>query len=502
MSHESTGDARVQTCDLLVLGGGPGGYSAAFRGADLGLSTIIVERDATLGGVCLNVGCIPSKALLHVAAVSEAAFELGSKGLTFGERALDLDKLRTWQKSVVGKLSSGLARLAQQRNVRVVSGSGSFVDGRRLLVTGTKGETQTIHFTSAVIAAGSEPVDPYAILPGGQVEGGAPSGRSPRIVDSTGALALPILPKSMLVVGGGVIGLELATVYSALGARVDVVEKGDRLLAGADQDLVGVWRMRNHGRFRRTLLGSVVSAIKEQPEGLEVTFSTADREPTVYELILVAVGRTPNGHKIGAAAAGIEVDDRGFIGVDSQMRTNVAHVFAVGDIVRGPMLAHKAAHQGHVAAEAAAGRPAHFDASVIPEVAYTDPEIAWAGVTEEGAHERGQRVRVAVFPWGASGRAIANDRAEGFTKLLVDEATGRVVGGGIVGTHAGDLIGELVLAIEMGCHPDDIAKTIHPHPTLCESIGLTAAVLQGVCTDLPRDAAAVRELERRAERRV
>ena len=489
MSHESTDNARVHTCDLLVLGGGPGGYSAAFRGADLGLSTIIVERDATLGGVCLNVGCIPSKALLHVAAVSEAALELSSKGVTFGERALDLDKLRTWKESVVGKLQSGLERLAEQRKVREVRGCGSFVDERHLLVTGTNGETELIHFTSAIIAAGSKPVDPYLVLQSGQVDGAALSRQSPRIVDSTGALALPMLPKSMLVVGGGVIGLELATVYSALGAQVDIVEKGDRLLAGADRDLVEVWSRRNQGRFRQVLLNSVVSAIEEQPDGLEVTFAGAPREPTVYELILVAVGRTPNGHEIGAARAGIAVDERGFIGVDSQMRTNVAHIFAVGDIVRGPMLAHKAAHQGHVAAEAAAGHPAHFDASAIPEVAYTDPELAWVGVTEEGAKQSGRRVRLAVFPWRASGRALANDRAEGFTKLLVDDATGRVIGGGIVGTHAGDLIGELVLAIEMGCHPEDIARTIHPHPTLCESVGLTAAVLQGVCTDLPRGAA-------------
>jgi len=486
MSHDSIDNARVRTCDLLVLGGGPGGYSAAFRGADLGLSTIIVERDPTLGGVCLNVGCIPSKALLHVAAVSEAARELSSKGVTFGEPALDLDKLRTWKDSVVGQLTTGLERLAQQRNVREVRGSGSFVDERRLLVTSANGETELIHFASAIIAAGSKPVDPYLVLQSGQVEGAAISRLSPRIVDSTGALALPTLPKSMLVVGGGVIGLELATVYSALGAQVDIVEKGDRLLAGADRDLVEVWTRRNKGRFRQVLLNSVVSTIEEQPAGLEVTFGAAQREPTVYELILVAVGRTPNGHEIGAASAGIYVDERGYVGVDSQMRTNVAHIFAIGDIVRGPMLAHKAAHQGHVAAEAAAGRPAHFDASVIPEVAYTDPEIAWVGVTQEGAKQTGQRVRPAVFPWRASGRALVSGRAEGFTKLIVDEATGRIVGGGIVGTHAGDLVGEIGLAIEMGCHPEDVARTIHPHPTLCESVGLSAALLQGVCTDLPR----------------
>ncbi len=351
---------------------------------------------------------------------------------------------------------------------------------------GDQGETRTIRFASAIIATGSDAVDPYFLFEGGWVEGAELVGRDPRIVGSTGALALPTLPKSMLVVGGGVIGLELATVYSALGAQVDIVEKRDRLLAGADRDFVQVWRRKNQQRVRRVLLNSELCGIRKVEQGLEITFRGEGHEPTVYDLILMAMGRTPNGNQIGASEAGIRLDDRGYIEVDLQMRTNVAHIFAVGDIVGTPMLAHKAAHQGHVAAEAAAGRPTHFDARVVPVVAYTDPEIAWVGVTVEGAMQSGQRVRQAVFPWQGSGRAVANGREEGMTKLLIDEATGRVVGGGIVGTQAGDLVGELALAIEMGCHPADLAKTIHPHPTLCESVGLAAAVYDGACTELPR----------------
>jgi dihydrolipoamide dehydrogenase len=380
MTNELTENERKLSCDLLVLGGGPGGYSAAFRGADLGLNTIIVERGATLGGVCLNVGCIPSKALLHVAAVSQAAAALSSKGVSFGKPALDLDGLRAWKDSVIDNLTGGLQALANGRKVLIIRGSGSFVDSRSLRVTGNDGATQIIHFTHAIIAAGSEAVDPYAIFDG-QVAGAELVGKDPRIVDSTGALALPAIPMSMLVVGGGVIGLELATVYSALGAQVDVVEKGDRLLAGADRDLVEVWTESTSGRLRRVMLGTVASAIKAQPEGLELRFSGASHEPGVYDLILVAVGRTPNGKKLGANLAGINVDERGFIAVDKQMRTNIEHIFAVGDIVEGPMLAHKAAHQGHVAAEAAAGHAAYFDALVVPLVAYTDPVVAWVGVT-------------------------------------------------------------------------------------------------------------------------
>jgi dihydrolipoamide dehydrogenase len=385
---------------------------------------------------------------------------------------------------VVTKLTRGLQGLAQGRQVRVVRGNGSFVNDKTLRVVGAAGQVESIHFAHAIIAAGSEAMNPHAFL--GAVEGANPTEADPRIVDSTGALALPSLPKRMLVVGGGVIGLELATVYAALGAAVDIVEKADRLMAGADRDFVRVWSRRNAERMGRVMLNTVVSAIAKRAEGLAVTFRGQVQDTAEYDLILVATGRTPNGNRIGAAEAGVRVSERGFIEVDSQMRTNVPHVFAVGDIVGAPMLAHKATHQGHVAAEAAAGLPAHFDARVIPEVAYTDPEIAWAGVTVEGATRRGQRVRQAVFPWQALGRAVATGRDEGMTKLLIDEVTQRVVGGGVVGTHAGDLIGELALAIEMGCHPTDLAKTIHPHPTLGESLGLAAALHEGVCTELPK----------------
>jgi dihydrolipoamide dehydrogenase len=488
-SEVNRADLEV-SCDLLVLGGGPGGYSAAFRGADLGLSTIIVERDSTLGGVCLNVGCIPSKALLHVAAVSDAAGELAESGVVFGAKTVDLDKLRAWKDSAVSKLTRGLQGLADGRKVRVVRGTGTFVSKNQLRVVAAHGETRLIRFAHAIIAAGSEAVDPYLVL--GSAEGASLVGADPRIVDSTGALALPTLPKRMLVVGGGVIGLELATVYSALGAEVDIVEKGEQLMAGADRDFVRVWTRRNR-RIRRILLSTVVSGMKKREHGLEISFRGQAQEPIEYDLILVATGRTPNGNRIGATEAGVRVGERGFIEVDSQMRTNVSHLFAVGDIVGAPMLAHKATHQGHVAAEAAAGLPSHFDARVIPDVAYTDPEIAWVGVTVEGAKQRAQRVRELVFPWQASGRAVASGREEGMTKLLIDEVSERVVGGGFVGTHAGDLIGELALAIEMGCHPADLAKTIHPHPTLCESTGLAAAIHEGACTELPLVSARVRK---------
>jgi len=487
MNPEASLADRELTCDLLVVGGGPGGYSAAFRGADLGLSTMIVERGATLGGVCLNVGCIPSKALLHVASVSEAAGKLAEHGLMFTGKSVELDKLRAWKDATVSKLTRGLQSLANGRKVRVVRGSGKFVNDRSLQVTDGQGESKLIRFAHAIIAAGSEAVEPLALL--GSAEGAESAFADPRIVDSTGALALPTLPKRMLVVGGGVIGLELATVYAALGAEVDIVEKADRLMAGADRDFVRVWTRSNQKRIRRILLGSVVSALKKTPRGLEVGFRGQVQEPTEYDLILVAAGRTPNGNLIGAAEAGVRVTERGFIEVDSQMRTNVPHIFAVGDIVGPPMLAHKATHQGHVAAEVAAGLTAHFDARVIPEVAYTDPEIAWVGVTVEGAKQRGQSVRELLFPWQASGRAVASGRDEGMTKLLIDEATERVVGGGIVGTHAGDLVGELALAIEMGCHATDLAKTIHPHPTLCESLGLAASIHDGACTELPKASA-------------
>jgi dihydrolipoamide dehydrogenase len=461
-------------CDLVVLGAGPGGYSAAFRAADLGLKTVLVERYATLGGVCLNVGCIPSKALLHAAAIADAARALASHGIAFGEPKLDLDKLRGFKDKVVGKLTGGLAGMAKARKVTVVQGVGSFADANRLNVE-TKDGPKTVRFKSAIIAAGSQAAK-LPFLP-----------RDARIVDSTGALELKAVPKRMLVIGGGIIGLEMGTVYSSLGARLDVVEMLDGLMLGADRDLVAVWQKYNAARFDNVMLKTRSAKAEAQEDGIKVWFEgeAAPKTPQTYDLVLVSVGRTPNGKTIGAAAAGVAVTERGFIEVDTQMRTNVAHIFAIGDIARQPMLAHKAVHEGHVAAEAAAGHKAHFDARVIPSVAYTDPEVAWVGLTEEEAKQAGAKVGVAKFPWAASGRAIANGREEGFTKLIFDADTHRIVGGGIVGTGAGDLISELALAIEMGADATDIGKTIHPHPTLGESVGMAAELYEGVCTDLP-----------------
>ena len=470
-----------QECELLVLGGGPGGYSAAFRAADLGIKTLMVERYATLGGVCLNVGCIPSKALLHVAAVTEAAQHLSEHGVSFGAPQFDLEKLRGWKIKVVGKLTGGLTQMAKARKVEVVRGVGYFLDSNHLEISLTTGdgrqagsEKKVVRFAKAIIAAGSQAVK-LPFIPS-----------DPRIVDSTGALELKAIPKKMLVIGGGIIGLEMATVYSALGTRIDVVEMLDGLMLGADRDLVRVWDKMNAKRFDKLMLKTKTVKVEARPEGVKVWFEgeQAPAEPQVYDLILVAAGRAPNGKAIGADKAGVAVTDRGYIDVDKQMRTNVSHIYAIGDIVGQPMLAHKAVHEGHVAAEAAAGQKSYFDASVIPSVAYTDPEIAWVGVTEDEAKESGRKIGKAVFPWAASGRAIANGRDEGFTKIIVDEETHRVIGGGIVGTHAGDLISELALAIEMGADPEDIGKTIHPHPTLGESVGLAAEVFEGVCTDL------------------
>ena len=468
-------------CEMLVLGAGPGGYSAAFRAADLGMQTVLVERYAALGGVCLNVGCIPSKALLHVAAVTEEAQQLTEHGVSFGQPSFDLDKLRGWKTKVVGKLTGGLAQMAKARKVEVVRGIGKFLDPNHLEValTGgdgqqTTGEKKVVRFAKAIIAAGSQAVK-LPFIP-----------EDPRIVDSTGALELKSVPKKMLVIGGGIIGLEMATVYSALGARIDVVEMQDGLMPGADRDLVRVWDKLNAKRFDRVMLKTKTVKVEALKEGIRVWFEgeKAPAEPQLYDLVLVATGRAPNGRKIDADKAGVAVTERGFIDVDQQLRTSVPHIFAIGDVIGQPMLAHKAVHEGHVAAEAAAGHKAFFDATVIPSVAYTDPEIAWVGITEDEAKKSGRKLGKAVFPWAASGRAIANGRDEGFTKILVDEETHRVVGGGIVGTHAGDLIGELALAIEMGADPEDIGKTIHPHPTLCESVGLAAEVFEGVCTDL------------------
>jgi dihydrolipoamide dehydrogenase len=468
-------DQQVKEFDLLVLGAGPGGYSAAFRAADLGMKTVLVERYSTLGGVCLNVGCIPSKALLHVASVTEEAQALAAHGVTFGAHKIDLDALRQWKMNVVGKLTGGLAMMAKARKVTVVQGVGRFLDPHHLEVLNGTDERQLIRFGKAIIAAGSQAVQ-LPFIP-----------EDPRIVDSTGALELRQVPKRMLVIGGGIIGLEMATVYATLGARIDVVEMLDGLMAGADRDLVKIWEKRNAKRFDKIMLKTKTVAVEARKEGIYVTFEgeKAPATPECYDLVLVAVGRRPNGLNIGAELAGVAVDARGFIPVDKQQRTNVPHIYAIGDIVGQPMLAHKAVHEGHVAAEAADGQRSFMDARQIPSVAYTDPEVAWAGVTEEQARAQGLHYGKAVFPWAASGRAIANGRDEGFTKLLFDEDTHRIIGGGIVGTHAGDLISEICLAIEMGCEAGDIGKTIHPHPTLGESIGMAAELYEGVCTDLP-----------------
>ena len=464
------------TCEMMVLGAGPGGYSAAFRSADLGMQTVLVERWEVLGGVCLNVGCIPSKALLHTAAVIDEAKAMAAHGITFGPPQIELSALRTHKDKVVSKLTTGLAGMAKARKVNVVTGTGRFLDPNHVEVELTDGSgKKVVRFEKAIIAAGSEAVK-LPFIP-----------EDPRIVDSTGALELRQIPKKMLVIGGGIIGLEMATVYSTLGTRLDCVEMLDGLMPGADRDLVKVWERVNAPRFDNIMLKTKTTAVEAKDDGIYVTFEgeKAPTEPQRYDMVLVAVGRSPNGRLIDADSAGIAVTDRGFIPADKQMRTNIAHIHAIGDIVGQPMLAHKAVHEGHVAAEAAAGMKSVFDARQIPSVAYTDPEIAWAGLTEMEAKAKGIKFGKSVFPWAASGRAIANGRDEGFTKLLFDEETHRCIGGGIVGTHAGDLIGEVCLAVEMGADPVDIGKTIHPHPTLAESVGMAAEVFEGVCTDLP-----------------
>ncbi|WP_341315013.1 dihydrolipoyl dehydrogenase [Paraburkholderia sp. IMGN_8] len=468
-----SGSADIE-CDMLVLGSGPGGYSAAFRSADLGMKTVLVERYATLGGVCLNVGCIPSKALLHTALVIDEAEALGAHGITFAKPQIDLDKLRDFKSSVVKKLTGGLAGMAKMRKVEVVTGTGTFVDPHHMEVQ-TDGGKKVVKFKQAIIAAGSESVK-LPFIP-----------EDPRVVDSTGALELRQIPQRMLVIGGGIIGLEMATVYATLGAQIDVVEMLDGLMNGADRDLVKVWEKYNSKRFANVMLKTKTTAAQAKDDGIYVSFEGEKAPPEAqrYDLVLVSVGRTPNGKRIGADKAGVAVTDRGFIDVDKQMRTNVPHIFAIGDIVGQPMLAHKAVHEAHVAAEVAHGEKAYFDALQIPSVAYTDPEVAWAGKTEDQLKAEGIKYGKAVFPWAASGRAIANGRDEGFTKLIFDEETHRVIGGGIVGLNAGDLISEICLAIEMGADATDIGKTIHPHPTLGESIGMAAELYEGVCTDLP-----------------
>ncbi|MDO4227103.1 dihydrolipoyl dehydrogenase [Neisseria sp.] len=468
--------------DVVVLGGGPGGYSAAFAAADEGLKVAIVERYATLGGVCLNVGCIPSKALLHNANVIDEVRHLAANGIKYPEPELDIDMLRTYKEKVIGKLTGGLAGMAKMRKVDVIRGNGKFVGPNHMevaLTTGSgkdeTGEKQTVAFKNAIIAAGSRVVN-LPFIP-----------EDPRIIDSTGALALKSVPGKMLIIGGGIIGLEMGTVYSTLGTRLDVVEMMDGLMQGADRDLVKVWQKQNEYRFDNIMVNTKTVAVEPKEDGVYVTFegANAPKEPQRYDVVLVAAGRAPNGKLIGAENAGVAVTERGFIEVDKQMRTNVPHIYAIGDIVGQPMLAHKAVHEGHVAAENCAGHKAYFDARVIPGVAYTAPEVAWVGVTETAAKEQGIKITKANFPWAASGRAIANGCDQGFTKLIFDAETGRIIGGGIVGPNGGDMIGEICLAIEMGCDATDIGKTIHPHPTLGETIGLAAEVALGVCTDLP-----------------
>ena len=462
-------------CDMLVLGAGPGGYTAAFRAADLGMKTVLVERWKTLGGVCLNVGCIPSKALLHAAKVIDESEDMGAHGIRFAKPEVDIDALRSWKEKVVGRLTGGLAGLAKQRKVDVVNGVGSFVDANRVEILGDDGARTVVRFDKAVIAAGSEAVR-LPFIPD-----------DPRVVDSTGALELEDVPARMLVIGGGIIGLEMATVYASLGSRITVVEMLDNIVAGADKDVVKPLFNRIKKRYEAILLKTRVTAVESTAGGMKVTFEGANAppEPQLYDRVLVAVGRTPNGKRIAAENAGVSVDDQGFVQVtDTQMRTSQPHIFAIGDIVGQPMLAHKAVHEGKTAAEAAAGLPSHFDARVIPSVAYTDPEVAWVGVTEDEAKAKGIKYGKGVFPWAASGRALALAREEGMTKLIFDEESERVIGAGIVGVGAGDLVAEAAHAIEMGSNAADIGLTVHPHPTLSETVAMAAEAFEGTITDL------------------
>jgi dihydrolipoamide dehydrogenase len=462
------------SAEVLVLGAGPGGYSAAFRAADLGKSVVLVDSSPILGGVCLNVGCIPSKALLHAAKVIAETKEMAEHGLAFGEPAVDLDKLRDWKESVVRRLTNGLAGLAKQRKVKVVTGYGTFASPNHLEVTGDDGSRTVVGFEQAIIACGSEPVT-LPFIPHDDE----------RVVDSTGALELGGVPERLLVVGGGIIGLEMATVYSELGSRVTVVELLDQLIPGADKDLVNPLFKRISKRYDAIYLTTKVTRVDAAADGLVVHFEGAKApETATFDQVLVAVGRRPNGRAIGAERAGVAVDERGFINVDKQQRTNVPHIFAIGDVVGQPMLAHKAAHEGHVAAEVAAGKPSYFDVRGIPSVAYTDPEVAWVGVTENEAKAAGVKYGKGVFPWVASGRSLSLGRDEGMTKLLFDEATHRLIGAAAVGPNAGELIAETSLAVEMGADATDIGLTVHPHPTLSETVGMAAEAFEGTITDL------------------
>lgn len=463
----------IQT-EVVVLGSGPGGYTAAFRAADLGKKVTLIERYESLGGVCLNVGCIPSKALLHAAKVIDEAADMAAHGVEFGKPKIDSKKLLDWKNGVVSKLTGGLKMLAKQRKVDVVTGVGKFISDKEIEVTGSDGKKQVIQFQQAIIAAGSRPVK-LPFLPD-----------DPRIIDSTGALELADVNCKMLVLGGGIIGMEMATVYSTLGAEITVVELMDQLIPGADSDIIMPLQKRMKTKFKNIYLKTKVTKVEAKKDGLYVTFEGehASKEPEKFDRILCAVGRRPNGDQIDADKAGVKVDERGFIAVDKQQRTNVANIYAIGDIVGNPMLAHKAIPEGRVAAEVISGLKHYFDPQCIPSVAYTDPEIAWVGVTENEAKAKGIKYGKGVFPWAASGRALSNGRSEGMTKLIIDEDTHRVIGASIVGTNAGELISEVALAIEMGSDVEDIALTVHPHPTLSETIAMAAEVFEGTITDL------------------
>ncbi|NRD75526.1 dihydrolipoyl dehydrogenase [Shewanella sp. VB17] len=459
---------------VVVLGAGPAGYSAAFRAADLGLDTVIIERFSTLGGVCLNVGCIPSKALLHVSKVIEEAKAISSHGVVFGEPQIDLDKLREYKKTVIGQLTGGLGGMSKMRKVDVVNGLGKFTGPNTIEVSGEDG-VKVIHFENAIIAAGSRPIK-LPFIPHDD----------PRIWDSTDALELNEVPGKLLVMGGGIIGLEMGTVYSSLGSQIDVVEMFDQVIPAADKDIVRVYTKQIKKKFN-LILETKVTAVEAKEDGIYVTMEgkKAPKEPVRYDVVLVAIGRSPNGKSLEAEKAGVNVDERGFINVDKQMRTNVPNIYAIGDIVGQPMLAHKGVHEGHVAAEVISGLKHFFDPKVIPSIAYTDPEVAWVGLTEKEAKEQGIAYETATFPWAASGRAIASDCSEGMTKLIFDKETHRVIGGAIVGVNGGELLGEIGLAIEMDCDAEDLALTIHAHPTLHESVGLAAEIYEGSITDLP-----------------
>ena len=460
--------------EVVVLGGGPGGYTAAFRAADLGKQVVLIERYPVIGGVCLNVGCIPSKALLHIAQVIHEAEEFGDNGITFGKPKIDLDKVRNWKAGVTKTLNDGLAGLAKQRKVTVVYGLGKFTSANTISVVGNDGTTTTVQFDQAIIAVGSHPTK----IPSFPYE-------DPRLWDSTDALELKQIPKKLLIVGGGIIGLEMATVYHALGSEITVVELMDQIIPGCDKDLIRPLHNRIKKQYKNIWLETKVNAIQAQAKGLKVSFEgNGAPEAEVFDAVLVAVGRQPNGKNIGADVAGVNVDERGFITVDKQQRTNVKHIFAIGDVVGNPMLAHKASHEGKVAAEVAAGHKAAFDALTIPSVAYTDPEIAWMGLTETQAKQQGIDYDKAAFPWAASGRSLSIGRKEGITKLICEKGTGRILGAGIVGTNAGELIAEAVLALEMGADADDVGLTIHPHPTLSETLGFAAEMISGTITDI------------------